>query len=84
MLLFIRSVILKWDSGNIKFAGQIDCPTVGSCQVFGEGTIDVVPNGVYYMVWQNTALGQCSAIYRPISSAALRLLIAAHRHPGTK
>ncbi|MEM8502777.1 MAG: hypothetical protein AAF716_06440 [Cyanobacteria bacterium P01_D01_bin.1] len=45
-----------------QISGQIDCPTVGSCQVFGEGTIDVVSNGVYYMIWQNTALGQCSAM----------------------
>jgi len=45
-----------------QVGGQINCPTVGSCQVSGQGTIDVVPNGVYYMVWQNTGVGQCSAI----------------------
>lgn len=41
--------------------GQIQCPTIGTCQVYGQGFVEVVSSRVYYLVWQNTALGQCQA-----------------------
>jgi hypothetical protein len=41
--------------------GQIQCPTIGTCQVYGQGFVEVVSSRTYYLVWQNTALGQCQA-----------------------
>ena len=44
--------------------GQIVCPSIGNCQVYGEGFINVIPNNTYYIGWQNTAFGQCVASLR--------------------
>ena len=41
-------------------SGQINCLSVGSCTVQGTGTIDVQPNQTYWVMWQNSAYGQCT------------------------
>ena len=47
---------------NYRVSGQIHCPTLGSCQVYGQGVINVIPRNTYYLGWQNTAFGQCTAV----------------------
>ncbi len=45
-----------------QIEGQIQCPSVGNCQAFGNGSINVIPGNEYYIRWQNVAVGQCSVI----------------------
>jgi hypothetical protein len=44
--------------------GQIHCPSIGSCQVYGEGLVKVIPGNTYFVGWQNVGPGQCSASLR--------------------
>ncbi len=41
--------------------GTISCPGLGNCQVYGSDVIDVQPGQTFWVVWQNTQVGQCSA-----------------------
>ena len=45
-----------------QIEGQIQCPSIGNCQAFGNGSINVIPGNEYYIRWQNVAVGQCSII----------------------
>lgn len=39
--------------------GQVSCPQAGSCQLTGQGNIDIIETGNYYLVWQgNRGLSQ--------------------------
>jgi hypothetical protein len=42
--------------------GGIACPGVGMCDVYGGGTLDVAPNAVYGLSWQNTDYATCEAV----------------------
>ncbi len=42
-----------------EIRGSIQCPYVGSCEAVGEGTLTVVPNAAYNVVWQGTDSGLC-------------------------
>ena len=53
---------IKLGQQRYQINGQINCPIIGSCQVYGEGNIYVTQNISYYVVWQNTSFGQCSAL----------------------
>lgn len=57
------STINNIDLGQQRYqiTGQIRCQTIGNCQVYGEGVINVIPNNTYYVIWQNTSIGQCTA-----------------------
>ncbi|MDY7048973.1 MAG: hypothetical protein RPG89_10235 [Microcystis panniformis WG22] len=57
------SSINNIDLGQQRYqiTGQIYCQTIGNCQVYGEGVINVIPNNTYYVIWQNTSIGQCTA-----------------------
>ncbi|AVQ72482.1 hypothetical protein MTo_02878 [Microcystis aeruginosa NIES-1211] len=57
------STINNIDLGQQRYqiTGQIRCQTIGNCQVYGEGLINVIPNNTYYVIWQNTSIGQCTA-----------------------
>ena len=44
--------------------GQISCPTIGVCQVYGEGSINVISGNNYYLYWKNTSYGQCTAWFK--------------------
>ena len=57
------STINNIDLGQQRYqiTGQIYCQTIGNCQVYGEGVINVIPNNTYYVIWQNTSIGQCTA-----------------------
>ena len=44
-----------------QITGQIHCQTIGNCQVYGEGVINVIPNNTYYVIWQKTSINQCTA-----------------------
>lgn len=45
---------------NYEIAGTIACTALGSCYAAGQGTLNIVPGGVYDVVWQNVAYGTCS------------------------
>lgn len=47
-----------------QIQGQINCLGIGNCQVYGEGSIEVIPGNTYYLGWQNVGPGQCSASLR--------------------
>ena len=57
------STINNIDLGQQRYqiTGQIRCQTIGNCQVYGEGVINVIPNNTYYVIWRNTSIGQCTA-----------------------
>lgn len=42
-----------------QIKGNINCPVIGSCSAFGEGTIYVRDNSTFNVVWQNVAFAQC-------------------------
>ena len=46
---------------NYQISGQIHCPGVGSCQVYGQGAIAVQPQQTYQLLWQNTGYAECVA-----------------------
>ena len=59
-----QSVVNNIETGNqlYSISGQVSCPQSGSCLLGGQGNIDVVENGSYYLVWQGgTGTGQCVA-----------------------
>lgn len=43
-----------------SISGQINCGAYGVCTAYGEGYIQVKEGATFYLVWQNTAYGQCS------------------------
>lgn len=47
--------------GNQEFSivGQIGCPSAGTCQAVGSGTIDVRDGATYDVAWRNTAYAHC-------------------------
>ena len=53
---------LEAGSQLYSISGQVVCPQAGSCLLGGQGTIDVVEDGTYYLVWQGgTGTSQCVA-----------------------
>lgn len=42
-----------------RINGQINCQTIGGCQAFGQGTVNVTENAIFYIGWQNVAYSQC-------------------------
>lgn len=49
-------------SQSYSIAGQIHCPSIGSCQVEGSGVINVTANRRFNIVWQNVDIGYCTAV----------------------
>ncbi len=49
--------------GNVPWAvgGTIACGYMGTCAVFGQGTLNAYDGAVYNLMWQNTDMGQCIA-----------------------
>lgn len=45
-----------------EVAGIISCPDLGTCEAYGSGTLDVAPNAVYGLSWQNEAVGACAVV----------------------
>ena len=43
-----------------QIAGEVDCGAYGACTAYGEGFVQVKEGATFYLVWQNTAYGQCS------------------------
>ena len=43
-----------------QIAGEVDCGAYGVCTAYGEGYVQVEQGATLYLVWQNTAYGQCS------------------------
>lgn len=52
---------VELDEQNYTISGQITCPTIGTCQVHGEGIVNVTAETTYYVAWQNTGIGECTA-----------------------
>jgi hypothetical protein len=42
-----------------QISGNINCPMIGGCSAYGEGTIYVRDNSTFNVVWQNVAFAQC-------------------------
>lgn len=47
---------------SYEIDGIIQCESLGSCEARGSGTLDVVPNASYSVVWQNTEYAVCDVI----------------------
>lgn len=45
-----------------EVSGWIQCPYVGQCEAAGDGTLAVVPNASYNVVWQNNEVGVCNVV----------------------
>lgn len=43
-----------------SISGQIHCPSIGSCQASGQGTVNVHQGRQFNIVWQNTSFGLCT------------------------
>jgi hypothetical protein len=56
-----QAVGIKTGQQKYQIGGQIYCPTIGNCQLYGEGLINIIPGNTYYVAWQNVSVGQCAA-----------------------
>ncbi len=45
-----------------EIEGTIECPALGWCEAWGEGTLDVQPNASYNVVWQGADYETCDVI----------------------
>jgi hypothetical protein len=52
---------IKTGQQRYQIGGQIYCSTIGNCQLYGEGLVNVIPGNIYYLSWQNVSVGQCAA-----------------------
>ncbi len=50
---------VKIGDQNYQINGTIQCPYFGACQAEGSGSINITPNKIYNVVWQNTHVGIC-------------------------
>ncbi len=48
-------------SQDYSIYGQIHCPGIGSCEVDGDGVVNVQPERTFNIIWQNVDFGYCSA-----------------------
>ncbi len=44
---------------SYRIQGQINCQVIGGCNAFGQGTINVIEDAIFYIGWQNVAFSQC-------------------------
>ncbi|MFN0174235.1 MAG: M48 family metalloprotease [Saprospiraceae bacterium] len=45
---------------QFNISGTIACAAIGNCTAGGIGQINVVPGGIYWVRWSNTAYAQCT------------------------
>lgn len=55
---------LKQGMQEFTITGNINCPTIGSCSVNKSGKLEIIPNGNYYIAWNNSAPGTCDISLR--------------------
>jgi hypothetical protein len=56
-----QAVGIETGQQRYRVSGQIYCPPIGNCQLYGEGSINIIPGNTYYLAWQNVGVGQCAA-----------------------
>lgn len=50
---------IAYGEQGYQIQGQINCQTIGGCNAYGQGTINVTEDATFYIRWQNVAFSQC-------------------------